>query len=458
MTAERLPIPAAGRAFRHRNFRLFFGGELISITGSWVQTTAQAWLLVTLVGNVSAAFYLGLLGVFQFLPVLVLGLFGGIIADVLPKRRTLMVTQVAAGSLALVMGLLVQFGIAQVWHVLVLGFALGVVNAVEMPARQAFVVEVVGPEDVGNAITLNSASFNVARIVGPAMGGLLIATVGMSVCFLLNALSFGAVLIALMAIRDSELLLGNRLAMPKGVGEVRDYLTEAMRFVRGSPVVLLAIGAGGLAATFGMNFNVTVPAMAAGVLNVGPTGFGFLNAAIGVGAVLIAFPVAARGRPTIRLLIGGIVVLGISLAGFAISNSFPMAMATIAVAGAAGLVLAVTANSLVQVASPAPLRGRVMSIYTTVFIGSTPVGSFLTGATAALAGTRAAVFLTGSLTLFVGLIAAVAVLAGRVGDGRGGDARAGGTRRPTETGPTEASRWSSSSRPGRSRALGPSKR
>jgi MFS family permease len=211
--------------------------------------------------------------------------------------------------------------------------------------------------------------------------------------------------------------------MPKGVGEVRDYLTEAMRYVRGSPVVLLAIGAGGLAATFGMNFNVIVPAMAAGVLNVGPAGFGFLNAAIGVGAVLVAFPVAARGRPTIRLLIGGIVVLGVSLAGFAISNSFPMAMATIAVAGAAGLVLAVTANSLVQVASPAPLRGRVMSIYTTVFIGSTPVGSFLTGATAALAGTRAAVFLTGCLTLLVGLIAAVAVLAGRVGDGRVPDGR-----------------------------------
>ena len=309
MTAERLPIPAAGRAFRHRNFRLFFGGELISITGSWVQTTAQAWLLVTLVGNLSAAFYLGLLGAVQFLPVLVLGLFGGIIADVLPKRRTIIVTQTAAGSLALVMGLLVQFGIAQVWHVLVLGFALGVVNAVDMPARQAFVVEMVGAEDVGNAITLNSAAFNVARIVGPSVGGLLIATVGMSLCFLLNAVSFAAVVISLMAMRDSELLLGNRLAMPKGVGEVRDYLTEAMRYVRGSPVVLLAIGAGGLAATFGMNFNVVVPAMAAGVLNVGPIGFGFLNAAIGAGAVLVAFPVAALGRPMVRLLIGGIVAL-----------------------------------------------------------------------------------------------------------------------------------------------------
>lgn len=416
MIAGRPPLPAAGRALRHRNFRLFFGGQLISITGSWVQSTAQAWLVVTLVGNLSAAFYLGLLGAVQFLPVLVLGLFGGIVADVLPKRRTVIVTQTVAGLLALILGLLVQLGVVQVWHVFVVGFALGIVNAVDMPARQAFVVEIVGAEDVGNAITLNSAAFNVARIVGPSVGGLLIATVGMSLCFVLNAVSFAAVVIALMAMRDSELLLGDRLAMPKSIGEVRDDLAEALRYVHRTPVVLLAISAGGLAATFGMNFNVVVPAMAAGVLNVGPIGFGFLNAAIGAGAVLVAFPVASLGRPMVRLLIGGIIVLGLSLAGFAVSTSFPMAMATISIAGAAGLVLAVTANSLVQMTAPAPLRGRVMSIFTTVFIGSTPVGNFLTGVTAALSGTRVAVFLAGFLTLLVGLIAAVAVLAGRVPD------------------------------------------
>ncbi len=173
-----------------------------------------------------------------------------------------------------------------------------------------------------------------------------------------------------------------------------------------------------------MNFNVVVPAMAAGVLNVGPTGFGFLNAAIGAGAVLVAFPVASLGRPMVRLLIGGIIVLGLSLAGFAVSTSFPMAMATISIAGAAGLVVAVTANSLVQMTAPAQLRGRVMSIFTTVFIGSTPVGNLLTGVTAALSGTRVAVFLAGFLTLLVGLIAAAAMLAGRVPDVGGGPPRA----------------------------------
>ena len=200
MIAGRPPLPAAGRALRHRNFRLFFGGQLISITGSWVQSTAQAWLVVTLVGNLSAAFYLGLLGAVQFLPVLVLGLFGGIIADVLPKRRTVIVTQTVAGLLALILGLLVQLGLVQVWHVFVVGFALGIVNAVDMPARQAFVVEMVGAKDVANAITLNSAAFNLARIVGPSVGGLLIATIGMSLCFVLNAVSFAAVVISLMAI------------------------------------------------------------------------------------------------------------------------------------------------------------------------------------------------------------------------------------------------------------------
>jgi MFS family permease len=158
MIAGRPPLSSAGRAFRHRNFRLYFGGELVSITGSWIQFTAQAWLVVTLVGNASAAFYLGLLGAVQVLPVLVLGMFGGIIADVLPKRRTVVVTQTAAGLLALGMGLLVLLGVAQVWHVFVVACALGLVNAVDIPTRQSFVVDLVGPEDVGNAITLNSAA------------------------------------------------------------------------------------------------------------------------------------------------------------------------------------------------------------------------------------------------------------------------------------------------------------
>lgn len=401
---------------RHRNFRLFFAGELVSITGSWIQYTAQAWLVVTLVGNMSAAFYLGLLGAVQVLPVLVLGLFGGILADVLPKRRTVIATQSAAGLLALGLGLLVYLGLVQVWHVFLVGFALGVVNAVDVPTRQAFVVEMVGPDDVGNAITLNSAAFNVARIVGPSIGGLLTAAVGMSLCFFLNAISFGAVVVSLLAIRESDLLSANRQTMPRSVREVGDQLTEGLRYVRRTPVVLLAIGAGGLASTFGMNFNVMVPAMAAGVLNVGPAGFGFLNAAIGIGAVIVAFPVAAVGRPTVRLLVGAIIALGISLAVFAISSSFAMAAIAVGVAGGAGLVLVVTANSLVQMAPPPALRGRVMSVYTTAFIGATPVGNSIIAVTAVISGIRSAVLVAASATLLVGFVAAGIVLAGRARD------------------------------------------
>jgi MFS family permease len=401
---------------RHRNFRLFFFGELVSITGSWIQYTAQAWLVVTLVGNMSAALYLGLLGAVQVLPVLVLGMFGGILADVLPKRRTVIATQTVAGLLALLLGLLVYLGAVQVWHVFVVGFALGVVNAVDMPTRQAFVVEMVGAEDVGNAITLNSAAFNVARIVGPSIGGLLMAAVGMSLCFLLNAISFGAVVVSLLAIRESELLSGDRLAMPKSAREVGDQLIEGLRYVRRTPVVLLAIGAGGLASTFGMNFNVMVPAMAAGVLNVGPAGYGFLNAAVGLGGVIAAFPVAAMARPTIRVLIGAIVVLGVSLCCFAMSGSFATAAVSIAVAGGAGLVLVVTANSLVQLAPPAALRGRVMSVYTTAFIGATPVGNSMIAVTAALSGTRLAVLVAALATLLVGLVAVAVVVTRHVPD------------------------------------------
>ena len=210
----RVRFAAAGRALRHRNFRFFFFGQLVSVTGTWMQSLAQAWLMVTLVGPDQAIVYLGLLGAVQFLPVLVLGLFGGIIADVWPKRTTVIGTQTAAGLLALVLGGLVYFHVVVVWHVFVLAFLLGLVKAVDNPTRQSFVVEMVGSEDVANAVALNSAVFNGARIVGPAIGGVLIALLGTALCFILNGLSYGAVVIGLLAMRDSELRPAPRLAVP----------------------------------------------------------------------------------------------------------------------------------------------------------------------------------------------------------------------------------------------------
>ena len=260
-------------ALRHRNFRLFWFGQLISLVGTWMQSLAQAWLVLLLTHD---PIWLGFVAAIQFLPVLVLGLFGGVIADVLPKRRTIIGTQVASMLLAFVLAGLTFANVVQVWHILVLAALLGLVNAVDMPTRQAFVPEMVGRADITNAVGLNSAIFNAARIVGPAVGGLLIGALGVTACFFLNGLSFVAVIVGLLMMREADLLPAARLARPTSVRDVADTLAEGLRYVRATPVVLLAVVLVGLVSTFAMNFNVVAPALAQTVLGVGATGLGFL--------------------------------------------------------------------------------------------------------------------------------------------------------------------------------------
>jgi MFS family permease len=410
----RVRFSAAGRALKHRNFRLFFLGQLISVTGTWMQTVAQGWLLLTLVGKDQAIVYLGLLGAVQFLPVLVLGLFGGIIADIWPKRRTVIGTQMAAGLLALILGGLVFFHLVQIWQVFVLAFLLGLVNTIDMPARQSFVVEMVGSDDIANGVALNSAVFNGARIVGPAIGGILIALVGTALCFVLNGLSYGAVVIGLLAMRDSELKPAPRLAVPKSVSEVGSNLAEGLRYVRHTPVVLLAITVIGFVSTFGMNFNVVLPVMAAGVLNSGPSGLGILYASMGAGALVAALSVATLQRPRLRVLLGGGMVLGVAEFVLAGTHSFPVASVAVFFAGVGAIATAISANTLVQVTVPGPLRGRVMSVYTTVFTGSTPIGNGLTGGVGGLWGTPAALVMNGAVAFGAEVVCALAVLRGRI--------------------------------------------
>ena len=421
----RVRFTAAGRALRHRNFRLFFFGQLVSVTGTWMQTLALGWLLGTLVGWNQAVVYIGLLGAVQFMPVLVLGLFGGIIADMWPKRMTVIATQTAAGLLALALGGLVFFHVVLVWHVFVLAFLLGLVNAVDMPTRQSFVVEMVGSDDIANAVALNSAVFNGARIIGPAIGGVLIAVLGTSLCFILNGLSYGAVVIVLLAMRDSELVPAARLAMPRSLAAVRANLGEGLRYVWRTPVVLLAVSVIGFVSTFGMNFNVILPVMAATVLNVGPNGFGYLYASMGAGAFVAAVSVAMLERPRLRVLIGGGMVLGAAEFVLASTTLFPVAMAAVFFCGAGAIATSISANSLIQIVVPGPLRGRVMSVYTTVFSGSTPIGNGLTGGIGGLWGTPAALVMNGAVTLGAEAVAAVAVLRGHVS--RTGGGRAGGS-------------------------------
>jgi MFS family permease len=424
----RVRFTATGRALKHRNFRFFFFGQLVSVSGTWMQTLAQGWLLGTLVGWDQAVVYIGLLGAVQFLPVLVFGLFGGIIADIWPKRRTVIATQVAAGLLALTLGGLDYFHVVAVWHIFVLAFLLGIVNAVDMPTRQSFVVEMVGRDDVANAVALNSAVFNGARIVGPAIAGILIAVLGTALCFVLNGLSYGAVVIGLLAMRDGDLMPADRLAVPRSLAAIRENLGEGLRYVWHTPVVLLAITVIGFVSMFGMNFNVVLPVMAARVLNVGSNGYGLLFASMGAGALIAALAVATLQRPRLRILIGGGMVLGVSELVLASTTAFPVALAAVFFSGVGAIATAASANSLIQITVPGPLRGRVMSVYTTVFAGSSPVGNGLTGGVGGLWGTPAALLMNGAIAFGAQAVAGVAVWRGHIrvdGGGGGGSGKPG---------------------------------
>jgi MFS family permease len=405
---ERGALPWRG-ALRHRNFRLFWFGQLISLVGTWMQSLAQAWLVLLLTHD---PIWLGFVAAIQFLPVLVLGLFGGVIADVLPKRRTIIGTQVASMLLAFVLAGLTFANVVQVWHILVLAALLGLVNAVDMPTRQAFVPEMVGRADITNAVGLNSAIFNAARIVGPAVGGLLIGALGVTACFFLNGLSFVAVIVGLLMMREADLLPAARLARPTSVRDVVDTLAEGLRYVRATPVVLLAVVLVGLVSTFAMNFNVVAPALAQTVLGVGATGLGFLMASMGLGSLTAALLVASldRPRPTI-IVIGafGLGALEIVLGGV---TSYPVALVAMFGAGFAAIAMMVSANTSVQLAVPDRLRGRVLSVYTTVFAGSTPIGAPIIGWLASAFSTQVALVVGGGIALVAAIVAGAWVARG----------------------------------------------
>ena len=388
------------RAFRHRNYRLFFGGQAISLVGTWMQQVAQGWLVLQLTHD---PLWLGLVSVAQFGPIILLGLFGGVIADQLPKRQTLIATQTVAMLLAFALFGLTATGVVEVWHVMILGALLGVTNAVDMPARQAFAVEMVGRDDVANAVGLNAALFNGSRILGPAAAGLLIGAFDISVAFLINGLSFIAVIVSYAWMRDRELRPVPPSPRPTTWAGVLENLAEGARYVRSTPVVLLAASIVGLAATFGMNFQVLVPPLADNVLNVGASGYGFLMAASGLGSTTAALWVAFQKRPGPSPIAIGAIALGLGSVVLAISTSFPLSLLAMVVAGAGGVGMAVSANTTIQLHVPDQLRGRVMGVYTTVFAGSVPVGGLLMGAVASALSVPIALFVGALLTLAVGI-------------------------------------------------------
>ncbi len=400
MTIRSLGSASALRAMRHRNFRLFFGGQAISLVGSWMQAVAQSWLILTLTDD---PLMLGVVAAAQWTPVLVLGLFGGLIADALPKRQTLVALEAVMASLAIVLGLLTLTGLVEVWMILVLAVLLGCVNAVEMPVRQAFAVEMVGREDVVNAVALNSATFNAARVVGPAIAGVTIAVFDLSVAFFINGFSFLAVIAGLLMMRADELRTPPPIPRPTSVREVVTSVGEGITYVRWTPAVLLPVVVVGLAATIGMNFQVTIPPFARDVLSGNSASFGFLMTASGVGSVAAALLLATRRHPSSWAIAGGAAMLGLGLLATAAVPSYAVAIPALAFAGFGAIWMAANGNTLIQATVPDALRGRVLSVYTTVFAGSTPIGALFAGAIASRWGALAALAVGGALTVAVGI-------------------------------------------------------
>ncbi|MFL5750227.1 MAG: MFS transporter, partial [Chloroflexota bacterium] len=305
------------RAMRHRNYRLFFFGQLISLVGTWMQQVAQGWLVLQLTHD---PLWLGLVSVAQFGPVIVFGLFGGLIADQWPKRRTLLATQASSMVLAFVLFGLTVTGAVEVWHVMILAALLGTTNAIDMPTRQAFAVEMVGRDDITNAVGLNSAVFNASRIVGPAVAGLLIGAFDISVAFLLNGISYIAVIVAYLLMRPAELRPAPTMVRPTSVRGVFSSLAEGASYVRQTPAVLLAVTVVGLVATFGMNFQVLTPPLADDVLHVGASGYGFLMAASGLGSTVAALWIAFQRRVSPAPIVVGAIALGLGSIVVALST------------------------------------------------------------------------------------------------------------------------------------------
>ncbi len=393
-------LPRTFRALRHRNFRIFWFNQLISLVGTWMQTIGQSWLVLQLTHS---ALLLGVVGALQFLPVMVLSLFGGVLADRMPKGIVLRFTQSFAMLQAFILWILVASGEVRLWHVLILALMLGLTNAIDMPTRQAFVVEMVGREDVPNAIALNSSMFNMARIVGPAIGGLLIAWLGVAPLFLLNAISFIPVIIGLFLIDARQL---HAQVKPPATQQqaskqsTLQSLREGLAYVVHTPAVLLIISVIGVVSLFGINFNVVLPLFATDVLHVGAAGFGFISAAFGIGSLLSALWLAwSNRRPHMYSLLIGAGAFCVLEASFALSRWYLLSLVLIAGVGFAQIVFSAASNTTLQIVAPDNLRGRVMSVYTMVFVGSTPLGNLLIGGLALLLGAPLALLIAASLSM-----------------------------------------------------------
>lgn len=388
-------------ALQQRNFRLFWFGQFISLIGTWMQTTGQAWLVLQLTNDSLA---LGTVGALQFLPVLLFTLFGGVIADRLPKRRVLLGTQTFACLLASTLFTLYITHTIQIWHIYVLAFLLGINNSLDMPTRQSFVVEMVGRDSLANAVALNSSVFNMAKIVGPGVAGLIIARFGEGPLFLGNAISFIPVLVSLLLLDPTKLFAVQRKASATPIGPLQS-LNNGLKYVWRTPAIFLIIAVVGVVSLFGINFNVVEPLVSTELLHQGAQGFGLISSSFGIGALIGALLLATGNKaPSFKKMLTQAAMFCIGLGLVGLSHNYLLSLGLSMFTGFCMITFAATANTTLQTIAPDHLRGRVMSVYMLVFNGTTPIGNLFTGWLAGVAGISITLVINASISLIAALV------------------------------------------------------
>ena len=376
------------------NYRLWFAGALVSNVGTWMQRVAQDWLVLTVLSEDSGV-AVGTVTALQFLPFLLLGPFAGVLVDRVDQRKLLIATQVVAGSLGVALGAIVLAGHAELWHVYLFAFGLGVVSAVDVPARQTFVAALVPAEGLPNAVGLNSASFNAARLIGPAVAGLTVAWIGIGWVFIVNGLTFGATVLALLAMRRAELVNVERA--PREKGQVR----QGLRYVRRRPDIIMVMIVVSVVAALGLNFQMTSALMARIEFGRGPEDYGIMGSVLAIGSLGGALLAARRERPRLRLVLGAAMLFGVSSAVMASMPTYGLYMAASVAVGFSQLTMLTSANAYVQTTTVPFMRGRVMALYSMLLMGSTPLGAPVIGWVGEHVGPR--------WSVGVGSIASVAV-------------------------------------------------
>ena len=383
-------------SLHQRNYRLFFFGQLVSVAGTWMQTVAQSFLVLDLTHSGTQ---LGLTSAARFLPIFLFGPVGGVFADRMDKRRVLYLTQTLAGLLAAAFAVLVGTGSIRLWTVYLLALALGFVNVFDNPARQAFISEMVTAKDLPNAVTLNSVAMNMARVFGAALGGVIAAALGLALCFGINALSFGAVLISLAAMRGSELFPAGRL--PRRKRQVR----EGLRYVRSTPELLIPLVMIAVIGTLAWEFQVSLPLMANKVFGGGAAAYGVMASVMGVGAVVGGLISAARPRPRARALCLAAIGWGIAILAAAAAPSLPLELAALVFVGYGSITFNSLAKTTLQLAAEPIMRGRVMALWALAWLGSTPIGGPIVGWVGQDVGARWSLVIGGLPTVLCGILA-----------------------------------------------------